>query len=344
MKVAFFAPQSIDEVNGGLRQQVLRTTEEIRNSDITVQRVYNAEELHNSEPDILHVFGAGFHTIEMIHAANRANIPVILSPVMFTNHTFGRLKWVLRIIRVLHWVPWIPKNELIVKYQCCKLSKMVLPNTEKESALIYQVFGISESRITVIPNGVEKRFSEGDPKLFFEQYGLKDFILFAGQAGAPRKNVLSLLKAVSLIQKPLVIIGDLGNSEYAQECKKMAANQHHVYLIPSLPHDSDMLRSAYHAAEIFVLPSQFETPGIAAMEAALAGCKIVITERGGTRDYFGDMAEYIDPDSVESITSGIQSAMKSSVAEGLKKNILEEYSWEKAGTMTAEVYSRILKE
>jgi len=43
-----------------------------------------------------------------------------------------------------------------------------------------------------------------------------------------------------------------------------------------------MLASAYAACDVFVLPSMFETPGIAALEAGLAGAKIVITKYGGT--------------------------------------------------------------
>jgi len=37
-----------------------------------------------------------------------------------------------------------------------------------------------------------------------------------------------------------------------------------------LPHDSEELQSAYAAAKVFVLPSNFETPGLTALEAGLA--------------------------------------------------------------------------
>ena len=36
-------------------------------------------------------------------------------------------------------------------------------------------------------------------------------------------------------------------------------------------HDDPLLASAYAAARVFALPSWFETPGLAALEAALAG-------------------------------------------------------------------------
>ena len=46
---------------------------------------------------------------------------------------------------------------------------------------------------------------------------------------------------------------------------------------------------------MFALPSWFETPGLAALEAALAGCSVVITPFGSTREYFGDLVEYARP-------------------------------------------------
>ena len=50
-------------------------------------------------------------------------------------------------------------------------------------------------------------------------------------------------------------------------------------------------------AEVFVLPSLLETPGLAALEAAAQGAKLVVTERRLARDeYFQDLASYVDPD------------------------------------------------
>ena len=55
-------------------------------------------------------------------------------------------------------------------------------------------------------------------------------------------------------------------------------------------HDDPLLASAYAAARVFALPSWFETPGLAALEAALAGARWSITPFGCTREYFGDHA------------------------------------------------------
>ena len=41
------------------------------------------------------------------------------------------------------------------------------------------------------------------------------------------------------------------------------------------------------------------------MEAALAGCAVVITKNGGTKEYFKEMASYIDPHDSSSLLKNI---------------------------------------
>ena len=68
------------------------------------------------------------------------------------------------------------------------------------------------------------------------------------------------------------------------KCVKEAGSN--VKFLGDLDHSSDMLRSAYAACDVFVLPGWFETPGLAALEAALAGAKVVATKGGSTKEYF----------------------------------------------------------
>jgi glycosyltransferase involved in cell wall biosynthesis len=103
-----------------------------------------------------------------------------------------------------------------------------------------------------------------------------------------------------------------------------------------------LLASAYAACDVFILPSQFETPGIAALEAGLAGAKIVITPVGGTKDYFGDDAVYVEPTSIESIANGIEAALKNKKDDVLRTRIEKEFLWHTVGEKTKHVYEEIL--
>ncbi|MEJ2628702.1 MAG: glycosyltransferase, partial [bacterium] len=115
-----------------------------------------------------------------------------------------------------------------------------------------------------------------------------------------------------------------------------------LIIIEGLDHDSPLLASAYAACRVFVLPSKFETPGRAALEAALAGAKIVITPYGGTREYFKDFATYVNPYSVSSIRKGIEKTLENPKPEGLKEYIKNNFLWDSIAKKTKNVYDKIL--
>ncbi len=105
-----------------------------------------------------------------------------------------------------------------------------------------------------------------------------------------------------------------------------------------------MLSSAYAACDTFVLPSLYETPGIAALEAGLAGAKVVITPYGGTKDYFKEMVEYVDPYSVDSIQKGIEKVLNKPKDDKLKEYIKRTFLWDKIAVESINVYQEVLNE
>jgi len=117
----------------------------------------------------------------------------------------------------------------------------------------------------------------------------------------------------------------------------------YIHLIGENSQDDELLESAYAGARLFVLPDMFETPGIAALEAALAGSNIAITKVGGTGDYFGKYVVYLDPRSVSSVESAIKKGLKQPIVTELKSHILNHYTWKKVAEKTAGAYRKILK-
>jgi glycosyltransferase involved in cell wall biosynthesis len=103
-----------------------------------------------------------------------------------------------------------------------------------------------------------------------------------------------------------------------------------------------MLASAYAASSLFVLPSLFETPGIAALEAGLAGSRIAITKYGGTDEYFGQHAEYIEPTRITSIRNAIERALNTEKNDSLQKHIRSKYLWENVAEKTANAYRGLI--
>jgi glycosyltransferase involved in cell wall biosynthesis len=81
-----------------------------------------------------------------------------------------------------------------------------------------------------------------------------------------------------------------------------------------------------------------ETTGLSSLEAGAMGCNVVITDRGDTREYFGDRAFYCEPDSVDSIRDAIRSAYNAPACTGLTNHISKNLVWEKAVEKTLEGY------
>ena len=101
------------------------------------------------------------------------------------------------------------------------------------------------------------------------------------------------------------------------------------------------MRSAYAACKVFVLPTWFETPGLAAMEAALAGANLVVTREGSTREYFKEFAEYVNPASVPDIRDKILRALGKTKRPDLARLVRERYVWEKAAQDHIRLYQTL---
>lgn len=340
MKVGFIAPLGIVAVNGGVRTQAQQTAIHLEKLGVEVQFISTwSDSLY---VDLVHVFVAGPDTLGIIKRCTELGIKVVLSPVFFSNRSASTISTSLKVEKVLSAIGSGIRSDFGIKAQACNLADKVLPNTNAEKELIHNGFGISTRKIEVVPNGVELRFAEAKPDLFIETYGIKDFILFVGQSGAKRKNVIKLLEAANAINSQIVIIGSFYDDEYGNRCKSLVDKASNVTLIENLEHDSELLESAYAACHTFILPSLFETPGIAAMEAALTGANVVITNKGGTEDYFGDFAEYVSPSSVTSIKEGLNKSLAKGKQSTLAEHIKDSFSWEVVASKTLAVYEGLV--
>ena len=342
MHVLFATSQATALTRGGVRTQVLQTKEALENIGVHVTLFDTWRTLEWNEFDLVHIFSANMATYHFARAVKAQGIPLVISPVFYTRRTakvvrsvIAADRWIGRKIRGI-WTDYGLIAEM------CSWAEAVTPNTSEEGKLFVDAFGIPENKVNVVPNGVEERFMHASPGLFEREYGLKNFILSVGNIGPDRKNILRLIEALESVKQPAVIIGRLEDTPSGRACLERASRNPRLLMIDAIPHESMLLASAYAACDVFVLPSQFETPGIAALEAGLAGAKIVITPVGGTRDYFGNDAIYVDPASPENIAQGIQRALEHKKDNELRTRIQKEYLWEKVGEKTKQVYKNIL--
>jgi glycosyltransferase involved in cell wall biosynthesis len=342
MNVCLASYQSVMILKGGPRTQILHTKRGLEKLGVNVVLFESWQDFPKDKIDLVHFFGANIGTYHLAREISKLNIPIVVSPIFYSLHNPQYLRIALtlnRLIRKFYKGLWMDYG---IMADICSWASAVLPNTTDEGQLLQDGIGVSGDRITVIPNGVDERFYNSDKSIFENKYGVKNFILNVGHVGPERKNVLNLIRALKSIDVPAVIIGRIENNRSGRACMDEAMENPRLMILDSIPNDSDLLASAYAACDVFALPSLFETPGIAALEAALAGAKIVITKYGGTKEYFQSHAEYVDPASVEDIRRGILHSMGKKKDDELRIHIKNNYLWDVVAQKTLKVYERVL--
>jgi glycosyltransferase involved in cell wall biosynthesis len=338
MKVCLAGYQAISILHGGPNTQLRNTARYLPECGVTPMLFEPWTRLRKGDCDLVHLFAANIGTYHLAREIRDLGIPLAVSPIIYSLHSVRFVRIILNLTRLAQTLGKGVWSDYALASDICNWASLVLPNTKAEADLVCDGLGVPRNNITVVPNGVDERFYRADPGPFKKKYGLEKFILNVGHVGHKRKNVLMLIKALGQIDHPAVIIGRIVEGKYGDACVREAAKHKHILLIGGLENDSEMLASAYAACDVFVLPSFFETPGIAALEAALAGAKIVVTRYGGTREYFGEMAGYIDPRSVASIRDGILEALNLQPSYDLREHVHKEFLWQTVARKTAEAY------
>ena len=90
------------------------------------------------------------------------------------------------------------------------------------------------------------------------------------------------------------------------------------------------------------MPSLLETPGLAALEAAAQGSKLVVTEVGSTREYFGGLVEYVDPKDPEGLRRAVERQLGARRDGRLREHVLANFTWQHTGQSLVAAYESVI--
>lgn len=139
--------------------------------------------------------------------------------------------------------------------------------------------------ISIIPNGLDPApFTVGDKE---------PMVLAVGRVWDEAKNIALLDKVASCIGAPVLVAGDVHGPGGA------ALMPRHATPVGRLPREE--LYDLYSRARIFCLPARYEPFGLAALEAALSGCALVLGDIPSQREVWGDAALYVRPDDADGL-------------------------------------------
>ena len=209
--------------------------------------------------------------------------------------------------------------------------------SKHERDMLVSEIGLKEDNIKIIYNGINWADWSSVPnkEVFRKQYPTvsEKFVLFAGRL-ATNKGLSDLISAMQLIDKKsvdLVITGaDMGlGKQLEKEASDKGVTMHRLGHI-----DDETYRSVLAAAEMLVLPSEYEAFGIVLLEAAAAKTAVIGTNVGGIPEAMspgknGLIVEYNDVNNLaKSIAILLEDEKMSKEMGNSGREWAKNFSWE----------------
>jgi glycosyltransferase involved in cell wall biosynthesis len=137
----------------------------------------------------------------------------------------------------------------------------------------------------VIPNGREAAA--------FAPRAKEPFVAGVGRLWDEAKNLETLDRAAAALPWPVLLAGDSGG----RRCSA-------ARLLGELPPDATAALLA--RASVFAAPARYEPFGLAALEAGLSGCALVLGDIPSLREVWGDAAAFVAPDDAEALAYAVR--------------------------------------
>jgi glycogen synthase len=217
---------------------------------------------------------------------------------------------------------WYARYRAMVSRGLAEADAVVAPSAAMLSAL-NRCYGVL-AHARVVPNG-------RDPSRFTPSAKLP-LVFAAGRLWDLAKNVESLVRVAAQLPWPTVLAGDETLA---------AANVRHVGRLSALD-----IAAWLEQAAIVAAPARYEPFGLLALEAALAGCAIVVGDIPSQREIWGDAATFADPESDESLAAALRELIDrpdhlAEMAVRARQQALR-YSPERMATGYRTVYQAVL--
>lgn len=218
------------------------------------------------------------------------------TPIIHMFHTLGKMKNRVAASRSEQ----ASQTRLDGEVRLLQEADRVVAATEAEMAQFQWLYKLDTQHVRVIPPGVDtSRFYPMDSSEAKEFVGIEPdqkMLLFVGRI-EPLKGLDTLLNAMSILRQRghleekchcLAIIGgepDVSRDEMSEEMAYLQGLGKSLGLADVVTflgkRDQDTLQYYYSASEVVVLPSEYESFGMVALEAMACGRPVVASETGG---------------------------------------------------------------
>jgi glycosyltransferase involved in cell wall biosynthesis len=204
------------------------------------------------------------------------------------------------------------------------------------------------NKTSVIPNGVNpywlKNIHEKTKVLDSEKINF----LYVGDF-SKNKNIQLSIEALKIIQSNLKnisfkLVG--GGGDYDSQIRELVSNNSDWIEIMERTNDIEELKEQFEKADVFLMPSKFETFGLVYIEALSQGLPVIFTEGQGVDGFFedGEVGYAIKPNSIDDYVSKILKIIKNYSEITLQCNKKAgKFSWVDISKDYVELYSKFIK-
>ena len=237
----------------------------------------------------------------------------------------------------------------------CEHAEAVLASSESIRQELIQAYRVPPDKITVVGCGVNPQSFEtrSDPQLFKSVLCRADqpLVAFVGRL-ARMKGPHVLLEAVPRVlslrpQTQFVFAGGGQMREGLENRTRELGVEGSVRFVGHLR--GQVLATFYRAADLVVVPSLYEPFGMVALEAAVCGTPVLVSDTGGLSEIVVDRVTGIKapPNDPDALARGILHLLHDpdagrELAEQARARARGQYRWEEVATRTMSVYERLV--
>lgn len=215
-------------------------------------------------------------------------------PVVQMFHTLGRMK--NRIAQEQSQVE--ADLRIFTETDIMSWADRLIAATPAERAQMLWLYRADRRKIEIVPPGVDlARFAPIDPRCAKARIGVAQddrLLLFVGRI-EPLKGVDNILHAVALLRErdpalakalcAVVIGGDAESASPDDELRRLIVLRKRLAVEDRVrflgARDQDFLPNYYSAADALIMPSDYESFGMVALEAMACGTPVIASEIGG---------------------------------------------------------------
>lgn len=281
--------------------------------------------------DAIHIYGYDIAIHTFIKSLSSKNSNIFISPIIDSTKPYNIYKWAT--FNGFEKLRLYSNNYALRK--ALHLVKGVCARSAHEAKYYKESFGIDSRKIFTIPlsYGIE---APGNIHEIIEKK--EKFCFHISSLYQERKNVVRLVEAAKKYNFRLVLAGSKGTANDFFKVQNAIGNSSNIEVLGYL--SNEQLKDMYTKAKVFALPSINEGVGIVAMDAAIYGCNIAITNLKGPREYYPncETVEILDPFDVDDIGIKILKLLEQKNNKLLSHHMYENYSKESIYVTLKQMY------